>query len=474
MTVEAPLKEIAITGFRSGRQLDPRLKPIAILEQALARLWGKRPPADRAIDLSWGICDPDPQRTFDLIVAPHATEEELRLLAPRARDGVLSLCMTSLFEDVVACAESIPFSVERITTSGQTRLLEGRIAPKAIFSRTFSHLMAEAEWEIAAIGRTYSVTGQLPPGVPAEPVEPRAPRPGALARYALDTSCLAARRGLERLRGQAQRWSVGIVPSGWESADLAKATIVANPPHRYFADPFLVRREGRDVCFVEDFDFRSSRASISALERQAAGNWKRIGDALVEPFHLSFPFTFECEGELYMVPESHESGQIRLYICDAFPLGWRHVRNLMEGVSAVDTMIFDNQGRWFMLTNISPTGSDEHQSRLFLFSSADPRSVDWRPATGNPLLFDSRKARNGGLLHGGDGSLYRVRQKQGCGRYGSGLSIARIEGIGPDDYREEMVRELNPDFLPGLIGCHHLHSNGAFTAFDMLRIESRA
>jgi hypothetical protein len=332
--------------------------------------------------------------------------------------------------------------------------------------------VAEAEWEIAEIGRAYSVSGRLPAGLPAAPAEARAPRPRDLARYVFDSSCLVGKRGWQRLRGRAQRWSVGIAANGWETADLAEATLVANPPHRYFADPFLCRREGRDVCFVEDYDFRRRRGSIGVLERRPDGSWEKIGDALVEPFHLSFPFTFECEDALYMVPETNESGQIRLYRCEDFPLRWRHVRNLMEGVCAVDTMIFENEGRWFMLTNISPTGSDEHQSRLFLFSSDDPRSSDWRPAAANPLVFDSRKARNGGLLRGADGSLYRVRQKQAFGRYGSGLSIARIERIGPDDYCEEMVRELDPDFLPGLIGCHHLHSNGAFTAFDMLRIET--
>ncbi len=71
---------------------------------------------------------------------------------------------------------------------------------------------------------------------------------------------------------------------------------------------------------------------------------------------MSFPFLFRYDGALYMCPESLESGEIRVYRCTDFPQRWTHVATLMTGVPAVDTMLFEHEGRWWMMTCLDLRG----------------------------------------------------------------------------------------------------------------------
>lgn len=45
-------------------------------------------------------------------------------------------------------------------------------------------------------------------------------------------------------------------------------------------------------------------------------------EVLNENFHLSYPNVFEYDGSIYMLPETFESNQLRLYKCVSFPYKW--------------------------------------------------------------------------------------------------------------------------------------------------------
>ena len=56
----------------------------------------------------------------------------------------------------------------------------------------------------------------------------------------------------------------------------------------------------------------------------------------------------------------------------------------MRELSAADTMLFEKDGKWWMLTNIEPAKMGDHCSELFIFSSDSPLSEDWKLR--NPLI----------------------------------------------------------------------------------------
>jgi hypothetical protein len=271
-----------------------------------------------------------------------------------------------------------------------------------------------------------------------------------------------------RVLGLHSRWSISLLNGDFEGAALWRSKEISPPPGRFWADPFLWFREGKTYCFVEDYVYKHARGHITVLQIDGSEAMER-GIAIKEDFHLSFPFIFEYDGALFMCPETSQVGQIRLYCCKEFPLKWELRSILMEGVSAADSMIFESESRWWLLTNLDRSSTNDHCVELNLYSAAHPLSNAWTAHPRNPVKVDSFGGRNAGIMVR-NGKLYRFGQKQGFDLYGEGIMIYEITKLTERDYEERLVQEILPKFRPGLRGIHHMTSNGSLTAFDQVRI----
>ena len=223
------------------------------------------------------------------------------------------------------------------------------------------------------------------------------------------------------------------------------------------------------MCFVEDYDFRTNRGKISVFKING-NKYEELGPALDEPFHLSYPFIFTVDNELYMCPETGEIREIRLYKCTEFPLRWSFHKTLIKDVSAVDTNIFFFKDRWWLLTNIDSSEIGELCSELHVFYSDTFDSDAWTPHAKNPVIFDSERARNGGFFRDGE-KLLRVFQRQGFDRYGESMGIAQIKDLGMETYREETVSRIEPRFAPKIIGTHSFSYYNGLLAIDFVKVE---
>ena len=216
---------------------------------------------------------------------------------------------------------------------------------------------------------------------------------------------------------------------------------------------------------MEDLSFVENKGKITALELEGTRP-RELGVALEEKFHLSFPFIFRHEGALYMCPETSAARQIRVYRCASFPLKWELRAVLMDGVSAVDTVLFEREGRWWLLTNIDRSGARDFNAELFLYFAASPFDASWTPHPMNPLRVDSDGGRNGGLILEG-GRIFRVGQRQGFDSYGGlGVAVYEIVTLTETEYREELAKVFSPSFRAGLLGAHHLSSSEGLTVVD--------
>jgi len=269
---------------------------------------------------------------------------------------------------------------------------------------------------------------------------------------------------------KAQRWSIAYqFTDKWQSADLRQSTIIKNPARHYLADPVVWSEDDQHVCFVEDFDYDTMKGTITGYELTTEGSIP-LGTLLDEPFHLSFPFIFQWEGQTWMCPDTHEAGEIRLYQPKNFPTGWRYSKTIMKGITAADTMLVEHEDRWWMLTNIDTSTLDERCSELHLFHADRPDSERWTPHPGNPVIFNSEQARNGGLIKDG-GKLYRVFQVHGFNQYGESMGVAEITLMTPSTYEEKIVAAISPDLFPGCLGTHTLSYCNGVLALDILRQE---
>jgi hypothetical protein len=292
-----------------------------------------------------------------------------------------------------------------------------------------------------------------------------------IASYQIKTLVIVTRRFFNILSRKHYRWGVAYqYAEDWQSSVPWKSKIIANPPYRFLADPFVFTSGDLEVCFVEDYDFRTKKGKISAF-KIGLDKYEELGTALDEPFHLSYPFIFEVDNELYMCPESGEIGEIRLYKCIEFPLRWSFHKTLIKDVSAVDTNIFFFEDRWWLLTTIDSSEIGDLCSELHVFHSDAFDSDSWTPHAKNPVIFDSERARNGGFFRDGE-KLLRVFQRQGFGSlYGESMGIAEIKDLGMETYHEETVSRIEPRFAPKIVGTHSFSYHNGLLAIDFLKVE---
>ncbi len=361
------------------------------------------------------------------------------------------------------------FVVQRLTEEldGGEVILRGYIPTQDAHLLNAAMLFARSYYHLRALLLRIARTGELPAAEPHYPYSGKlfvTPKLHEMAIYMLRRFTRSAATRVRRTLGHQERWGIAFAKCDWRSAVLWRGTRIETPPGRFLADPFVVTREGRSCVFAEDYVYRASRGHISAFEL-TDGTARELGVAVKEDFHLSFPFLFEFDGALYMCPETCDAKEIRIYRCTQFPLKWQLASVAMKDVVAADTMFFFQDGLWWMLTNISCTEPHNCASELHLFWSTTPLTADWQPHPRNPVLFDPQNARNGGLLKDGDGFI-RVAQQQRFGSYGASARLFRITRISTDEYAEEAVSSITPDFAPGIHGVHHLHSNGVYSVWD--------
>lgn len=374
------------------------------------------------------------------------------------------------FWEVVERRPATGFIVQRLTDEldGGDVLCRGEFATRYIYSVNQAALLERANLYLKRTLRdVLEGRAQSEPGFLYYNVLYRAPLLHQMVQYLLQTLLAVAQKGFGRITRRRWRWSVGYTFAHWRKAVLWRSKVIPNPPGRFLADPFVVEAEDGHYLFVEDYSYTAGKAGISAYKIARGHEPEALGLVLDEPFHLSFPFVFRYSGNLYMVPETADEGEIRLYRCTDFPLKWEHCATLFEGITATDTIIFEHSGRWWLLTNVASGLWNRNDAELHIYFSDNPIS-GWQPHARNPVVTDLMVGRNGGLLLDGD-DIYRVAQRPGYELYGEGYSIRRIVELSEDGFRDEWVQNVEPNFFPHLKGTHHLHQAGDLLVFDFLR-----
>ena len=259
-------------------------------------------------------------------------------------------------------------------------------------------------------------------------------------------------------------------------------TITGNPLHfspalaqthaihenAYYADPFLWAHEDQLYCFFEVLNYADRKGYI-ACARISDQGLEDITPIISEDYHLSFPFLFEHNQTLYMMPETSEAKRLELWRCDSFPDQWTRDRIILDDVSVADSVITKLDDQWWLFTNQSTDPFGDANSELHIYRISGPDFESVTPHPQNPVVFDSATARNAGRILMIDGQPYRMSQDNSHDTYGYGLNLMRIEALSMSTYSESLTRKIQPDFDDNLIGCHHLDQRGDTIVFDVRR-----
>jgi hypothetical protein len=250
---------------------------------------------------------------------------------------------------------------------------------------------------------------------------------------------------------------------------LEKSWIIGDGTSSLIADPFLFTHQNSTYCFVEEIEASNSKGHIAVFKLENS-EWKRLGIALEEDSHLSFPFLFEHDNVMYMVPENSKKKEINLYRAIKFPLKWEKLHTIMRGISAADSLIFPHKGKWWLLSNVDSMELGDHNLELFGWFSDSPLSQDWTPIANNPIFRDESISRNGGLVFF-EGQIHRVAQDNNSGIYGRSFHLRKIVDITGDAYIEKSVEE---DYsIHNVLATHHMSMAENFVARDFRAFSRR-
>jgi hypothetical protein len=421
---------------------------------------------------------------LDLDVAFALDDVDDGMLEGLARFGVWRFCAgdAAASMDPLACArevaEGAPLTTTGIKVSladgGGERLVYASAARTNAFSAARNRdeaLRKSAAFAVRALGELHRSGAawleRCPEcrsaGIPSA-LAPAAPDLKASAWDVLRLGTRAAWRGAQKLLAVDQ-WSIAyrFEETRGAVADLAGFRRLVPPRDRLWADPFPLTVAGRHFIFFEEMLFATGKAHLSVIEIARDGTCSKPRRVLERDYHLSYPFLFEHDGALYMVPESAQNRTVDLYRCSAFPYRWKLERTLLRGTRCADATLHHDGTRWWMFAGSAAEGA-ALDDELHLFH-ADSLAGEWRPHERNPVKSDVRSARPAGALFRDEQGLCRPAQV-GAPRYGSAITIQRILRLTLSEFAEREARRIQPARADRVLGIHTYNHSGGLTVMD--------
>jgi hypothetical protein len=304
---------------------------------------------------------------------------------------------------------------------------------------------------------------------PARPAVTHSPRLRDVVKFETKALVHSAVRRLYHLCCGAPHWRTcwrfvdG--PDLWQTGTVSGTSwnVIPDPGFRFYADPFPFVHEGRTYVFVEDLDHSTGKGIISVVPFDDRGPAGLAQPVLEEPWHLSYPFVFAHDGQVWMMPESSANRDIALYRAEAFPHRWVREATLVKDIEASDATIVHHDGCFWMFA-ATRDGAGSWSDTLSIFSAPDPRGP-WQPHPGNPILIDQATARPAGGMVKRDGKLWRPVQDCSHG-YGTGIGLVEVLRLDGEAYEQKLHTVLYPD--PGWPGrrFHTLNRAGRVECID--------
>ncbi|WP_423599767.1 glucosamine inositolphosphorylceramide transferase family protein [Roseateles sp. MS654] len=282
-------------------------------------------------------------------------------------------------------------------------------------------------------------------------------------------------------RPKSDFWTVGVVPERIDRLTPARLRelrdrIVWMPEAgdwRYYADPFALREGDALHVFVEHFDYRTKRADLQRRTLDlGSGAWSAPQTVLQLPFHLSYPFVFEHDGQVWMVPESSQANEVALYRAADGADRWERVCALLPDVRAVDASLLHHAGRWWMFYAV--IGPDKRDQRELHVAWSETLQGPWTPHPANPVRSAQDGARPAGTPFVDAQGLVTLPVQDSRTSYGGATRWLRFNRLTPDAVEIcAMPETFTGDLAHGRFtsGLHTMSACGDVTLIDVKRID---
>lgn len=261
-------------------------------------------------------------------------------------------------------------------------------------------------------------------------------------------------------------WALFIGKGDFITSTLFRLNPAKLPKNEFWADPFIYYYDKDYYVFFENYNYKTKKGKISC-GRVEGRNLVDIKDVLEMEYHLSHPYIFKEDDKIYLMPETQQNNRLEIYECIEFPNKWELYSTAFDGEKVVDAFFYnDEQKQKWLFVNKKANDNCSSDSELYIYKVDSLKMDKMEPHKNNPVIIDSRVARNGGPIFKYENKYYRPSQANIDGIYGAALNINEINKLSIEEYNEETVVTVKPNFYKGLISMHHLHQVNDLFVFD--------
>jgi hypothetical protein len=258
-------------------------------------------------------------------------------------------------------------------------------------------------------------------------------------------------------------WALYFSKGVFMESQLFNKKEIVLPKQEFWADPFLLEHSGDLYAFFENYEYSKKKGKISCA-KIIDNNFVDIVDALNLPYHLSYPQVIKDGDNIFMIPETSDKKRLEVYKCVQFPTKWELYSTAFENENVVDSTYYtdENNDNWLFLNK-----GYLNKPELYIYKVDSLKLSNIEPHKANPVKIDTLSARNGGAIFKYENHFYRPSQVNSHGKYGNGLNINKIISLSLDEFIEERIVTVEPNFKKGLVGLHHLHQLKNYYIFDV-------
>ena len=269
----------------------------------------------------------------------------------------------------------------------------------------------------------------------------------------------------------------------WKDENYCFEEYSADTGSRYWlADPFLLERDGKVYVFYEMYDLIKRKGKLGYSILNPESKTLTPPHAVLERnYHFSWPYVFEQDGEVYIMPETIEDYRIRIFKAVNFPDDWTEHEILINDIHSCDSLMLEDSGRRYLITSELHHNAPEGKisgcwAKNVIFEFEPDEKFKLKPE-GRIISEGDYGIRNAGnVFRYGD---FLIRPGQDCVKtYGNGLVFFRIKNIEP--YAEEEMFTVNPDNIgthlkkigaEEILGIHTYNFSKNFEVIDFWTVK---
>ena len=172
----------------------------------------------------------------------------------------------------------------------------------------------------------------------------------------------------------------------------------------FLADPFGVHDFFENTVFCEYYSFKKRKGIIVKVEFDKNFKLTSLEKLIDEPCHMSYPYIFKENKNIWCIPESYQANKIDMYTINKKG-GLKKERIFIDGLPVIDPTVFEYKGKWWLACSLR---NGRENKELHIYYSKDLNK--WTPHKSNPVKIDIKSCRGAGPPFLYKNELYRPSQ----------------------------------------------------------------